>query len=67
MLPSGANMVALIERLRKRSRVDTGNGIAELLEEAAREIERLTVALDEARQRVIFELPYSSSNWADDA
>ncbi|MGA1036651.1 MAG: hypothetical protein ACO3VQ_02450 [Ilumatobacteraceae bacterium] len=60
-------MSTLIERLRKQRTCDTKDGVPELLEEAAREIERLTVALAELDQRRNAEAPYSSSNWSDDA
>jgi hypothetical protein len=60
-------MSTIIERLRSRQRVNAGDGLAELLEEAAREIERLRVEVDDVTQRLNVERPYSSSEWADDA
>lgn len=60
-------MSSLIERLRTHRTYDSKDGMPELLEEAAREIERLTIALAEADQRRNAEAPYSSSNWSDDA
>ena len=60
-------MSTLIERLRSRTVVDDGNGLPELLEEAAREIQRLSVALVETEQKLDSMTPYSSSGWPDDA
>lgn len=66
-LPQDGTMTTIVERLRARTRFDTGDGTAELLEEAAREIERLIVDLDEARQRLACGSAYSSNDWPDDA
>lgn len=60
-------MTTLLQRLRSHTVVDTGDGLPELIEEAAREIERLTNALADSEQRRTAEAPYSSSDWSDDA
>jgi len=65
-LAVGDSMSTIIERLRSRQRVNAGDGLAELLEEAAREIERLRVEVDDVTQRLNVERTYSSSDWPDD-
>lgn len=60
-------MSTIIERLRSRQRVNAAGGLAELLEEAAREIERLRIEVGDLNQRLDVARPYSSSEWADDA
>jgi len=59
-------MSTITERLRSRQRTSSVDGLAELLEEAAREIERLLTEVDIINQRLNVERPYSSSNWSDD-
>lgn len=60
-------MTTLIERLRARTRTDSGDGLCELLEEASREIERLQTQSAELQQQLDAQRPYSSSEWNDDA
>lgn len=60
-------MSTLLERLRQHTRVDTHDGVPELIEEAAREIERLRVKNAELRQQLDAQRPYSSASWSDDA
>ena len=60
-------MSTIIERLRSRHRVDTSDGLAELLEEAAREIERLRIKVGELEQQVNVNRPYSSAEWSNDS
>jgi hypothetical protein len=63
----GDIMSTIIERLRSRHRVDTSDGLAELLEEAAREIERLRIKVGELEQQVNVNRPYSSAEWSNDS
>jgi len=63
----GDIMSTIIERLRSRHRVDTSDGLAELLEEAAREIERLRIEVGELEQQVNVNRPYSSAEWSNDS
>ena len=60
-------MTTLIDRLRARTRTDSGDGLCELLEEASREIERLRTQSAELQQQLDAQRPYSSSEWNDDA
>lgn len=60
-------MSTLTERLRSRSRVDTGDGLCELLTEAISEIERLQIQCAEIAQQLDASRQYSSANWSDDA
>jgi hypothetical protein len=57
----------LIDRLRQRCRVDSGDGTSELIAEAVAEIERLRLCVADLEQRLDVERSYSSSDWADDA
>lgn len=66
-LTAGAEMTGLVERLRRTARVDRGDGVAELVEEASREIERLRLLVIDLEQRVDSGRVYSSSDWPDDA
>lgn len=58
----------LVTRLRKKQNSVTDSAIPELLEEAAREIERLCVVADEWEQiaRVAGVVPSKSADWSDD-
>lgn len=60
-------MTTLLQRLRNHTVVDTGDGLPELLEEAAREIERLSNALSDSEERRRAEALYSSSDWSNDS
>lgn len=59
-------MSTILERLRSRQRT-ARDGIAELLEEAAREIERLRIENSDLQQQMNVERVYSSSDWPNDA
>lgn len=60
-------MATLIERLQTRCRVDTGDGLCELIAEAISEIERLQIQCAEVAQELDASRQYSSANWSDDA
>lgn len=59
-------MSTILERLRLRQHT-ARDGLAELLEEAAREIERLRIENSDLQQRLNVERAYSSSDWPNDA
>ena len=62
----GDIMSTILERLRLRQHT-ARDGLAELLEEAAREIERLRIENSDLQQRLNVERAYSSSDWPNDA